>query len=110
MSLRGATPALKYRAFHLTLSGGVKRWYNKLVTGSISSWPELKKIFINYFSLGKPASAPVQHLHDIRQAESEPLQSYLSRFNEEMLLCAERRIGHESFLLEGRSQQEPHNI
>ncbi|KAL2481028.1 Uncharacterized protein Adt_33994 [Abeliophyllum distichum] len=58
MSLRGATPALKCRAFHLTLSGGAKRWYNKLVAGSISSWPELKKTFINYFSSGKPDSAP----------------------------------------------------
>ncbi|KAL2460597.1 Uncharacterized protein Adt_44017 [Abeliophyllum distichum] len=87
MSLRGATPALKCRAFHLTLSGGAKRWYNKLAAGSIHNWPELKRTFINYFSSGKPASAPVQRLHDIRQAESEPLQSYLSRFNEEMLFC-----------------------
>ncbi|KAL2471879.1 Uncharacterized protein Adt_40015 [Abeliophyllum distichum] len=59
MSLRGAAPALKCRAFHLTLSGGAKRWYNKLVAGSISSLPELKKTFINYFSSGKPASTPV---------------------------------------------------
>ncbi|KAL2457595.1 Uncharacterized protein Adt_46312 [Abeliophyllum distichum] len=85
MSLRGATPALKCRAFHLILSRGAKRWYNKLVAGSISNWPELKNTFINYFSSGKPASVPVQHLHDIKQAESEPLQSYLSCFNEEML-------------------------
>ncbi|KAL2479584.1 Retrotrans gag domain-containing protein [Abeliophyllum distichum] len=85
MSLRGATPALKCRAFHLTLSGGAKRWYNKLAAGSIHNWLELKRTFINYFSSGKPASAPVQRLHDIRQAESEPLQSYLSRFNEEIL-------------------------
>ncbi|KAL2470708.1 Retrotrans gag domain-containing protein [Abeliophyllum distichum] len=87
MSLRGATPALKCRAFHLTLSGGAKRCYNKLAAGSIHNWPELKKTFINYFSSGKPASTPVQRLHDIRQVESEPLQSYLSRFNEEMLFC-----------------------
>ncbi|KAL2539197.1 Retrotrans gag domain-containing protein [Abeliophyllum distichum] len=83
MTLRGATPALKCRAFHLTLSGGAKRWYNKLAAGSIHNWPDLKRTFINYFSSGRPASAPVQRLHDIRQAESEPLQSYLSRFNEE---------------------------
>ncbi|KAL2504795.1 Uncharacterized protein Adt_20416 [Abeliophyllum distichum] len=87
MSLQGATLALKCRAFHLTLSGRAKRWYNKLVARSISSWSELKKTFINYFSSEKPASAPVQCLHDIMQAESEPLQSYLSRFNEEMLFC-----------------------
>ncbi|KAL2506292.1 Retrotrans gag domain-containing protein [Abeliophyllum distichum] len=82
MTLRGANPTLKCRAFHLTLSGGAKRWYNKLAAGSIHNWPDLKRTFINYFSSGRPASAPVQRLHDIRQAESEPLQSYLSRFNE----------------------------
>ncbi|KAL2534608.1 Ribonuclease H [Abeliophyllum distichum] len=87
MTLRGANPALKCRAFHLTLSGGAKRWYNKLAAGSIHNWPDLKRTFINYFSSGRTASAPVQRLHDIRQAESEPLQSYLSRFNEEMLFC-----------------------
>ncbi|KAL2533422.1 Ribonuclease H [Abeliophyllum distichum] len=87
MTLRGANPALKCRAFHLTLSGGAKRWYNKLAAGSIHNWPDLKRTFINYFSSRRPASAPVQRLHDIRQAESEPLQSYLSRFNEEMLFC-----------------------
>ncbi|KAL2504190.1 Uncharacterized protein Adt_19811 [Abeliophyllum distichum] len=74
-------------AFHLTLSGGAKRWYNKLAAESIHNWPDLKRTFINYFSSGRPALAPVQRLHDIRQAESEPLQSYLSRFNEEMLFC-----------------------
>ncbi|KAL2532151.1 Uncharacterized protein Adt_05502 [Abeliophyllum distichum] len=121
MSLRGATLALKCRAFHLTLSGGAKRWYNKLVVGSISSWLELKRTFINYFSSGKPASAPVQRLHNIRQAESEPLQSYMSRFNEEMLFC-ERITDAEALsalkggldmnlpFLERRSQQKPHNV
>ncbi|KAL2505235.1 Uncharacterized protein Adt_20856 [Abeliophyllum distichum] len=77
MSLPGATSVLKCRAFHLTFSGGAKRWYNKLVARSISSWTELKKTFINYFSSGKPTSTPVQRLHDIRKVESEPLQSYL---------------------------------
>ncbi|KAL2539774.1 Uncharacterized protein Adt_00752 [Abeliophyllum distichum] len=70
-----------------TGNGGTNRWYNKLVAESISSWPKLKKTFINYFSSGKPTSASIQRLHDIRQAESKPLQSYLSRFNEEMLFC-----------------------
>ncbi|KAL2532280.1 Ribonuclease H [Abeliophyllum distichum] len=87
MSLRGSTSALKYRAFHLTLLRGAKRWYNKFVAGSISYWLELKKMFINYFSSEKPASAPVQRLHDIMQAKFEPLQSYLSCFNKEMLFC-----------------------
>ncbi|KAL2518803.1 Uncharacterized protein Adt_15050 [Abeliophyllum distichum] len=73
MSLRRVTPALKYQAFHLTLLGGAKMWYNKLATGSISRWPEIKKTFINYFSSGKPASAPMKCLHDIRQARFEPM-------------------------------------
>ncbi|KAL2533736.1 Uncharacterized protein Adt_07087 [Abeliophyllum distichum] len=43
-----------------------------------------------------PASTPVQRLHDIRQVESEPLQSYLSRFNKKMLFC-ERITDAEAF-------------
>ncbi|KAL2517982.1 Integrase catalytic domain-containing protein [Abeliophyllum distichum] len=78
-------PILFVRAFYLTLLERVKIWYNKLVARSISSWPELKKTFIKCFSFGKPASVPVQRLHDIRQADFEPLQSYLSHFNKEML-------------------------
>ncbi|KAL2531178.1 Uncharacterized protein Adt_04529 [Abeliophyllum distichum] len=35
MSLRGATPALKCRAFHITLLRGAKRYYNKLIARSI---------------------------------------------------------------------------
>ncbi|KAL2474863.1 Uncharacterized protein Adt_35599 [Abeliophyllum distichum] len=56
-----------------------------LETSGISSWPELKKTFINYFSSGRPCLAPVQCLHDMRQEAGKPLQSYLSCFNKEML-------------------------
>ncbi|KAL2480510.1 Uncharacterized protein Adt_33476 [Abeliophyllum distichum] len=90
MSLRRASLALKCRAFYLTLLGGAKK------SGSISSWPELKKTFINYFSSGKPVSTPVQRLHDIWQAKFEPLQSYLSCFNEEMMFF-ERIFNVEAF-------------
>ncbi|KAL2533016.1 Retrotrans gag domain-containing protein [Abeliophyllum distichum] len=62
MSLQGATPVLKCKACNLTLLGGAKRWYNKLVPGSISSWPELKKnvhqlIFLWKTSL-RPSATP----------------------------------------------------
>ncbi|KAL2490845.1 Retrotrans gag domain-containing protein [Abeliophyllum distichum] len=86
--IRNAPIPHEFRVPKITpYTGGAKRWYNKLAAGSIHNWPDLKRTFINYFSSGRPASAPVQRLHDIRQAESEPLQSYLSRFNEEMLFC-----------------------
>ncbi|KAL2479947.1 Uncharacterized protein Adt_32913 [Abeliophyllum distichum] len=121
MSCRGATPALKCRGFHLTLLGGAKRWNNKLAAKSTSSWPELKKMFINYLSSGKPVSTPVQHLHDIRQVRFEPLQSYLSWFNEEMLFyerifndegpfCLKGGVGHEPSILERCPEQKPNHL
>ncbi|XP_022891839.1 activating signal cointegrator 1 complex subunit 2 homolog [Olea europaea var. sylvestris] len=39
MSLQGANPTVKCRAFHLTLSGAVEIWYSRLPPGSIKNWP-----------------------------------------------------------------------
>lgn len=47
MSLRGASPALKCRAFHLTLVRAAEVWYSRLLPLSIRSWPDLKKTFLN---------------------------------------------------------------
>lgn len=46
MSLRGATPVLKCRAFHLNLSGAIEMWYTRLLTENIQSWLDFKKAFL----------------------------------------------------------------
>ncbi|KAL2504798.1 Uncharacterized protein Adt_20419 [Abeliophyllum distichum] len=78
------------RSAELSTSLCQKKRRDGITSSSRKAYPagrSLKKTFINYFSSGNPASALVQHLHDIRQAKFEPLQSYLSSFNKEMLFC-----------------------
>lgn len=75
MSLRGASPALKCRAFHLTLGGAVEVWYSRLPPLSIRSWPNLKKAFLNQYLSRREGEAPIQRLQDMRQAPGETLKS-----------------------------------
>ncbi|XP_022855982.1 uncharacterized protein LOC111377157 [Olea europaea var. sylvestris] len=84
MSLRGASFALKCRAFHLTLGGAAEVWYNRLPPLSTRSWPDLKNAFLNQYLSRREGEAPMQHLQDMRQAPGETLKSYLSRFTDEI--------------------------
>ncbi|KAL2470597.1 Ribonuclease H [Abeliophyllum distichum] len=79
--LQGQSPAMKYRNFHTTLASDVKRWYNKLKPGSIRSWPQLKREFVNAFIGNRTMIANIAQLNDIRQKEGETVKSYFKRFS-----------------------------
>ncbi|KAL2466050.1 activating signal cointegrator 1 complex subunit 2-like protein [Abeliophyllum distichum] len=49
MKLKNASPSLKCMAFHMTLTGTTNRWYLKLKSDSIRSWPQLKKAYMSAF-------------------------------------------------------------
>lgn len=87
MSLRGALPTLKCKAFHLTLTRAAEIGYIRIFAGSIRSWPNLKKAFLNQYLSSKEGEAPIQRLQDIRQQAEETLKSYLARFTDEMTYC-----------------------
>lgn len=59
MSLRGTTPAVKYRAFHLILSGPIEIWYIRLPSGSIRSCSKFKTTFLKRFAVSKELEAPI---------------------------------------------------
>lgn len=75
MSLRGASPALKCRAFHLILSGSAEVWYNRLAPSSIRSWPDLKSAFLNQYLSKRDGEASIQRLQDMRQAAGGTLKN-----------------------------------
>ncbi|XP_022891812.1 uncharacterized protein LOC111406656 [Olea europaea var. sylvestris] len=87
MSLRGATPTMKCRTFHLTLTRATEIWYSRLPHGSIRSWPEFKNTFLKMFAVSKEGETPIQRLQDMRQAHGESLKSFLSCFTDEMTCC-----------------------
>lgn len=53
MSQRGSIPAVKCRAFHLTLSGVTEIWYSSLSSRTIRSWPVFQNMFLKLFSVKK---------------------------------------------------------
>ncbi|XP_022883391.1 uncharacterized protein LOC111400197 [Olea europaea var. sylvestris] len=87
MSLRRASSALKCRAFHLTLTGAVKVWYNRLPPLRIRSWPDPKKAFLKQYHSRRKVEAPVQYLQDMRQASNKTMKSYLTRFTDKITYC-----------------------
>ncbi|KAL2527067.1 Ribonuclease H [Abeliophyllum distichum] len=64
--LQGHSPAVNGQNFHTTLTSDAKRWYNKLKPGSIKSWPQLKREFVNAFIGNQTMVADIVQLHDIR--------------------------------------------
>lgn len=62
MGLRDAIPAMKYRIFHLSLSGIAEVCYTRLEVGSMRSWSNFKNDFIKCFTMSKEGEGPIQRL------------------------------------------------
>ncbi|XP_016205411.1 uncharacterized protein LOC107645803 [Arachis ipaensis] len=70
------------RAFPNYLDGAALLWFSKLPAGSISSFEELAKSFIDYFAAARIYVHGSDYLGTIRQGPHESLKDYLTRFAE----------------------------
>ncbi|XP_072061966.1 uncharacterized protein [Arachis hypogaea] len=70
------------RAFPTYLDGAALLWFSKLPAGSISSFEELSKSFIDYFAAARIYVHESDYLGTIRQGPQESLKDYLTRFAE----------------------------
>ncbi|XP_072076510.1 uncharacterized protein [Arachis hypogaea] len=70
------------RAFPTYLDGAALLWFSKLPAGSISSFEELAKSFIDYFAAARIYVHGSDYLGTIRQGPQENLKDYLTRFAE----------------------------
>ncbi|XP_057719572.1 uncharacterized protein LOC130933999 [Arachis stenosperma] len=68
------------RAFPIYLDGAALLWFSKLPEGSISSFKELAKSFIDYFAAARIYVHGSDYLGTIRQGPQESLKDYLTRF------------------------------
>ncbi|XP_025628801.1 uncharacterized protein [Arachis hypogaea] len=68
------------RAFPTYLDGATLLWFSKLPAGSISSFEELAKSFIDYFVAARIYVHGSDYLGTIRQGPQESLRDYLTRF------------------------------
>src|SRR3954471_16116680 len=79
--------AKKLRMFPFTLAEEAEEWFYSLPAGSITSWEEMEKVFLNeYF----PASVFIRKRYDIlnfKQQEGEPLGNAYKRFKRILVAC-----------------------
>ncbi|XP_016173604.1 uncharacterized protein LOC107616119 [Arachis ipaensis] len=70
------------RAFPTYLDGAALLWFSKLSAGSISSFEELARSFIDYFAASRIYVHGSDYLGTIRQRQHESLKDYMARFAE----------------------------
>ncbi|XP_025677993.1 uncharacterized protein [Arachis hypogaea] len=70
------------RAFSTYLDGAALLWFSKLSAGSISSFEELARSFIDYFAASRIYVHGSDYLGTIRQGQHESLKEYMTKFAE----------------------------
>ncbi|XP_015945599.1 uncharacterized protein LOC107470699 [Arachis duranensis] len=73
------------RAFPTYLDGVALLWFFKLSAGSISSFEELARSFIDYFVASRIYVHGLDYLGTIRQGQHESLKDYMTRFAEKTI-------------------------
>jgi hypothetical protein len=85
MHLQGVSDEIMCRAFPTNLRGSIRVWFNQLETGSINTFTQLSRAFIDNFIGGRRSARPANYLLNIQQREGELLRSYVQRFNKEVV-------------------------
>ncbi|XP_025625555.1 uncharacterized protein [Arachis hypogaea] len=68
------------RAFPTYLDGAALLWFSKLPEGSISSFEDLARSFIDYFAASRIYVHGSDYLGTIKQGQHESLKDYMTRF------------------------------
>uniref|UniRef100_A0A2N9GJY4 Uncharacterized protein n=1 Tax=Fagus sylvatica TaxID=28930 RepID=A0A2N9GJY4_FAGSY len=83
MRLQGVSDEIMCCIFPTNLRGSARTWFNQLEIGSIDTFAQLSRAFIDNFIGGRRSARPANYLLNIRQREGESLRSYVQRFNKE---------------------------
>ncbi|CAM8987081.1 unnamed protein product [Rhodiola kirilowii] len=71
----------KLRAFYFSLIDSANDWFLSLPSGSIRTWAQMQKKFLDkYYPAGR-ATQVRRQLQDIRQGPNETMYDYLEKFN-----------------------------
>ncbi|XP_057719345.1 uncharacterized protein LOC130933745 [Arachis stenosperma] len=68
------------RSFPTFLDGAALLWFSNLPAGSITSFDEFAKMFINHFAASKIYVRDSDYLRIIKQGQHESLKDYMTRF------------------------------
>ncbi|XP_074342665.1 uncharacterized protein LOC141680298 [Apium graveolens] len=74
------------RLLEATFREGAQQWFHKLGPGVITSWEQIKTLFLTQFQAAVKYKPPITKLANVKQKEGEILTSYFKRFNAESTL------------------------
>ncbi|XP_074339734.1 uncharacterized protein LOC141677626 [Apium graveolens] len=74
------------RLLAATFREGAQQWFQKLGPGVITSWEQMKTLFLTQFQAAVKYIPPVTTLANVKQKEGESLTLYFKRFNAESTL------------------------
>ncbi|XP_072054226.1 uncharacterized protein [Arachis hypogaea] len=80
MFFNGASDPVLYRSFPTYLDGATLLWFSKIPAGSISSFEDLARSFIDYFTASRIYVHGSDYLNTIKQGQHESLKDYMTRF------------------------------
>ncbi|KAK4389740.1 hypothetical protein Sango_2311000 [Sesamum angolense] len=83
---------IKLRAFPFSLADQAKDWLYFLPSGSITTWNDLKRQFLEKYFPASRATTICKEISEIRQFAGESLFEYWGRFNELVKSCPHHQI------------------
>ncbi|XP_025703547.1 uncharacterized protein [Arachis hypogaea] len=85
MYLTDASDATRCKAFPTTLSKATMKWFNSLPPRSVTSFEDLSRKFLMWFSIQKDKVKHAPSLLGVEQEVGELLRDYMKRFNKACL-------------------------
>ncbi|CAM8978293.1 unnamed protein product [Rhodiola kirilowii] len=71
----------KLKAFHFSLTDMARSWFLSLPSGSIITWDQMQKKFLDKYYPAAKARQVRRQLQDMRQGPNESIYDYLEKFN-----------------------------
>nr|XP_027122311.1 uncharacterized protein LOC113739280 [Coffea arabica] len=86
---------IRLRAFSFSLKDAAKDWLYYLLAGSITTWVQLKKKFLEKFFPASRAASLRKEICSIKQYSGESLYDFWERFNKLCARCPQHQISEQ---------------
>ncbi|XP_062103027.1 uncharacterized protein LOC133814024 [Humulus lupulus] len=80
MALEANNEAIQCKVFSTTFSGPALLWFRQLKPGSLNSFSDLRRTFLQQYSANREVPKTMADLYRIEQRENEHPKAYLQRF------------------------------
>ena len=80
MLISGGNDAIRCKMFVGTLAKIALKWFNTILSSSINSFTEFKRVFLERFSANRAKPVEMADMFDIRQYAEESLKQFFNRF------------------------------